>query len=153
MRVVIQRVKWAKVSAQGRVTGEIEKGIMALVGIAPEDDVPELKAVAEKMIGLRIFEDEEGKMNLSLSDVDGGLLAISQFTLYADCRKGKRPSFSGAAGGQIAKLRYEQFVGICDEITGKKTETGEFGADMQVELLNDGPVTIIIDSDNLSIKR
>ena len=151
MKVVLQRVKRASVTANGKVTGQIEKGIVALIGVAPDDDETVLRAVAEKMIGLRIFEDDEGKMNLSLDSVNGKILAISQFTLFADCRKGKRPSFSGAAGGQIAKLMYEKFVSICDELLGEKTERGVFGADMIIDLVADGPVTIILDSDELNI--
>ena len=152
MKVVLQRVKRASVMVNGKVTGQIEKGIVALIGVAPDDDETVLRTVAEKMIGLRIFEDDEGKMNLSLDSVNGKILAISQFTLFADCRKGKRPSFSGAAGGQIAKSMYEKFVSICDELLGKKTETGVFGADMTVEIIGDGPVTIILDSDMLNKK-
>ena len=151
MRIVIQRVKNAKVSAEGKVTGQIEQGILALIGVAPNDDEAVLRAVADKMIGLRIFEDGEGKMNLSLKDIDGKILAVSQFTLFADCRKGKRPSFSGAAGGEIAKLMYEKFVLICDELLEKKTETGVFGADMSIDLTADGPVTIILDSNEINI--
>ncbi len=151
MKVVLQRVKRASVMVNGKVTGQIEKGIVALIGVAPDDDETVLRAVAEKMTGLRIFEDDEGKMNLSLNSVNGKILAISQFTLFADCRKGKRPSFSGAAGGQIAKSMYEKFVSICDELSGKKTETGVFGEDMIIDLTADGPVTIILNSDELNI--
>ena len=153
MKVVLQRVKRASVEADGKVTGRIEKGAAALVGIAQGDDEAVLKTVAEKLVGLRIFEDDEGKMNLSLNQVGGRLLVVSQFTLYADCRKGKRPSFSGAAGGQIAKSLYDRFVEICSELLGDKVETGVFGADMTVEIIGDGPVTIILDSDELNIKK
>ena len=153
MKVVLQRVKRASVEVEGKVTGSIEKGVAALIGIAPDDDEAILKTVAEKMVGLRIFEDEEGKMNLSLKQAGGRLLAVSQFTLYADCRKGKRPSFSGAAGGQIAKSLYERFVEICSELLEDKVETGVFGADMTVGIIGDGPVTIILDSNELNIKK
>lgn len=153
MKVVLQRVKRASVEVEGKITGNIEKGVVALIGIAPDDDEAILKTVAEKMVGLRIFEDEEGKMNLSLKQAGGRLLAVSQFTLYADCRKGKRPSFSGAAGGQIAKFLYERFVEICSELLEDKVETGVFGADMTVEIIGDGPVTIILDSNELNIKK
>ena len=153
MRVVIQRVKHASVTVDGKVTGAIEQGLLVLVGIAPEDNEAVLQTVAEKVCGIRIFEDADEKMNLALKDVGGRLLAVSQFTLYGDCRKGKRPSFSGAANGQIAKELYERFVEICEEILEDKVETGIFAADMKVELLNDGPVTIIIDSNDLAIKK
>ncbi len=153
MKVVIQRVKHASVTVEGKITGAIEQGFLVLVGIAPQDDEAVLRTVAEKVCGLRIFEDSEGKMNLALKDIGGRMLAVSQFTLYGDCRKGKRPSFSGAAGGQIAKELYERFVEICENILEDRVETGIFAADMAVELLNDGPVTIIIDSEDLSIKK
>ena len=153
MKVVLQRVTKASVEVDGVITGQIDKGIMALVGIAPDDNEAVLRTVAEKMTGLRIFTDNEDKMNLSLTDVGGRLLAVSQFTLYADCKKGRRPSFTGAAGGQIAKDLYDRFVDICQEILGDKVETGIFGADMKVSLVNDGPVTIILDSDELAIKK
>lgn len=153
MRVVIQRVKHASVTVDGKVTGAIEQGLLVLVGIAPEDNEAVLQTVAEKVCGIRIFEDADEKMNLALKDVGGRLLAVSQFTLYGDCRKGKRPSFSGAANGQIAKELYERFVEICEGILEDKVETGIFAADMKVELLNDGPVTIIIDSNDLAIKK
>ena len=153
MKVVIQRVTRASVTVDGAVTGAIEKGFLVLVGIAPEDNEAVLRTVAEKVVGLRIFEDSDEKMNLSLKDVGGRMLAVSQFTLYADCRKGKRPSFAAAAGGQLAKELYERFVAICEELLEDKVETGIFAADMKVELLNDGPVTIIIDSNDLAIKK
>lgn len=153
MRVIIQRVSEASCTVDGVVTGKIGKGLVALIGIAPEDNEPVLRTVAEKMMGLRIFSDSEDKMNLSLLDVEGELLAVSQFTLYADVRKGKRPSFSGAANGQIAKSMYEDFVRICEEIGGKPVQCGIFGADMKISLVNDGPVTITIDSDELNIKN
>jgi len=153
MKVVIQRVKRASVTVDGEVTGAINQGLLVLVGIAPEDNEAVLRTVAEKVCGLRIFEDDDEKMNLSLKDVGGRMLAVSQFTLYGDCRKGKRPSFSGAANGQIAKELYERFVEICEELLEDKVETGIFAADMAVELINDGPVTIIIDSNDLAIKK
>ena len=149
MRIVIQRVKYASVTIDGKVNGKIDKGIMALIGFKEGDDESLLKPMAEKMTGLRIFEDEDERMNLALSDVGGEILAISQFTLYADCKKGKRPSFIGALKPDAANDLYNKFVGLCDALTGKKTQTGIFGADMKVELLNDGPVTIILDSDEI----
>lgn len=152
MRVVLQRVAHAGVKVDGKVTGAIENGLLVLAGIAPEDNEAVLRTVAEKIVGLRIFEDSEGKMNLSVKDVNGRMLVISQFTLYADCKKGRRPSFTNAAGGQIAKELYERFVAICEELMESRVETGVFGADMKVELLNDGPVSIVIDSADLAIK-
>ncbi len=153
MRVVLQRVTGASVTVDNKVTGAIKNGLLVLVGIAPEDDEAVLRTVAEKVVGLRIFEDNEEKMNLSVKDVGGRILAVSQFTLYADCKKGKRPSFSAAAGGEFAKKMYERFVEICEELMEDKVETGIFAADMKVELLNDGPVTIFIDSSDLAIKK
>ena len=152
MRIVIQRVKYASVTVDGNITGKIDSGIMALIGFKEGDEESLLKPMAEKMTGLRIFEDENERMNLSLADVGGDILAISQFTLYADCRKGKRPSFTDALKPDKANEFYEKFVKICEDLTGKKIETGIFGADMKVELLNDGPVTIILDSDEI-VKR
>lgn len=149
MRIVIQRVKYASVTIDGKVNGKINGGIMALIGFKEGDEESLLKPMAEKMTGLRIFEDENERMNLSLSDVGGDILAISQFTLYADCKKGKRPSFTDALKPDKANEFYEKFVKICEDLTGRKIETGIFGADMKVELLNDGPVTIILDTDKL----
>ena len=152
MKIVIQRVKYASVTIEGKVHGKIDGGIMALIGFKEGDEESLLKPMAEKMTGLRIFEDENERMNLSLSDVGGDILAISQFTLYADCKKGKRPSFTDALKPDKANEFYEKFVKICENLTGRKIETGIFGADMKVELLNDGPVTIILDSDEI-VKR
>ena len=148
MRVVLQRVKYAQVKVNDACIGKIEKGFMLLVGITQDDTLETIQKVAKKCAGLRIFEDEEGKMNLSLEDVQGDILSISQFTLYADCKKGRRPSFVKAAKGEQANARYEAFN---EELRnyGIHVETGEFGADMKVELLNDGPVTILLDSDEL----
>lgn len=149
MRLIIQRVKYASVTIDGSVHGKIDKGFMVLVGFKEGDEESSIKPMAEKMTGLRIFEDENEKMNLALGDVGGDILAISQFTLYADCKKGRRPSFVEAMNPQKAEEFYNKFVEVCHKITGKKIETGIFGADMKVELLNDGPVTIILDSDEI----
>lgn len=149
VRIVLQRVKHASVKVDGNITGQIGKGFMVLVGFEENDDESYIRPMAEKLAGLRIFEDENEKMNLALSDVGGDILAISQFTLYADCKKGRRPSFANAMHPQKAEEFYDKFVKICEEITHKKVETGIFGADMKVELLNDGPVTIILDSDEI----
>ena len=148
MRVVLQRVKYAQVKVNDACIGKIEKGFMLLVGITQDDTLETIQKVAKKCAGLRIFEDEEGKMNLSLEDVQGDILSISQITLYADCKKGRRPSLVKAAKGEQANALYEAFN---EELRtyGIHVETGEFGADMKVELLNDGPVTILLDSDEL----
>ncbi|MBE6068888.1 MAG: D-tyrosyl-tRNA(Tyr) deacylase [Clostridium lundense] len=145
MRAVVQRVNFSKVEVDGRVIGSINKGLNVLLGVSKEDSIDDIKYLKDKILNLRIFEDEEGKMNKSLIDVAGELLVISQFTLYGDCRKGKRPSFIEALGGEEAKKFYEEFVKECKEVLGN-VETGEFGADMKVTIENDGPVTIILDS-------
>lgn len=152
MRAVLQRVKHAKVTIDGTISGEIGAGFLILLGIAPEDTSEEALYLAKKCVGLRVFEDENDKMNLALADVGGKILAVSQFTLYADCRKGKRPNFTRAAKGDQARELYEYFVDCCRSL-GVETQTGEFGADMKVELLNDGPVTIVLDTDELIRKK
>ena len=152
MRAVLQRVKHAKVTIDGRVSGEIGTGFLILLGVAPEDTPEEALYLAKKCVGLRVFEDENDKMNLALADVGGKILAVSQFTLYADCRKRKRPNFTRAAKGDQARELYKYFVDCCRGL-GVETQTGEFGADMKVELLNDGPVTIMLDTDELIRKK
>ena len=151
MRACIQRVSSASVRVAGELVGEIGTGILVLLGVAGDDTEADLTALADKMAGLRIFEDENEKMNLSVGDVDGDILAISQFTLYADCRKGNRPSFTGACPPVRANELYEFFCGEAEKL-GVKVERGIFGADMQVALVNDGPVTIMLDSDEI-VKR
>lgn len=148
MRAVLTRVNSASVTIDGKVNGAIGKGFLILLGIAPGDTPAHCKKLAEKALGLRIFCDEQGKMNLSLSQVGGQVLVVSQFTLYADCRKGKRPSFTGAAGPDLAIPLYEQFLQECRNL-GFEPRHGEFGADMKVASENDGPVTIILDTDEL----
>lgn len=150
MKVIIQRVKHSSVEIDGKITGEIGKGLNLLVGIGHEDSEADLKKAAEKIVNLRIFEDENGKMNLSLLDVEGDALIISQFTLYADIRKGRRPSFTNAAPPDKANELYESFVSIIRESIRGKVATGSFGADMKVDILNDGPVTIILDTKELN---
>lgn len=145
MRFVIQRVKSSKVTIDGEVRGEIGKGFMVLIGIGAGDTVQTADKMIKKMINLRIFEDENGKTNLSLNDVGGNLLLISQFTLYADCRKGNRPSFVKAAPPDMAEELYDYIVKKCSEQV-EDVQKGEFGADMKVEILNDGPFTIVLDS-------
>ena len=146
MRALIQRVKHASVTIDGVVKSSIEKGLLVFVGFAEGDTEGLIEPIAKKLSGLRIFEDENEKMNLSVSDVDGEILVVSQFTLYADCKKGKRPSFTNAMAPSLANEYYEKFVKLLEDITQKEVKTGEFGADMKVELLNDGPVTIMLDS-------
>ncbi|WP_090741838.1 D-aminoacyl-tRNA deacylase [Mesobacillus persicus] len=145
MRVVVQRSKEAKVTVDGEITGSITKGFVVLVGVTHEDQEKDAAFLAEKVANLRVFEDENGKMNLSLLDVGGEVLSVSQFTLYGDCRKGRRPNFMGAARPEHANEIYESFNSILRE-KGVKVETGVFGAMMDVQLTNDGPVTLIIDS-------
>jgi D-tyrosyl-tRNA(Tyr) deacylase len=144
MRVVLQRVSRARVTVDGRVTGEIGRGLLLLVGLTASDTEAELAWMADKVVGLRIFPDDEGKMNRSLEEADGALLVVSQFTLYGDVRKGKRPSFVDAARPEVAIPLYERFVALL-RATGRPVETGEFGAMMDVELVNDGPVTLILE--------
>lgn len=142
MRVVVQRVSKAQVSIDEQVVGKINQGFVLLVGIAPDDGDEQLDYLVRKITNLRVFSDVDGKMNASLADINGEILSISQFTLYADTKKGNRPSFTGAAKPEIAAPLYDEFNRRL-AATGIHVETGEFGADMQVELVNDGPVTII----------
>ncbi len=148
MRFVIQRVKYAGVTVEEEVIGKIDKGFLVLIGVAEEDTKEIADKLMKKMLGLRIFEDENGKTNLSLKDVEGSLLLVSQFTLYADCKKGNRPSFVKAGNPQLANDLYEYIISSCKE-EGYPVQTGSFGADMKVELLNDGPFTILLDSEQL----
>ena len=145
MRAVVQRVSRARVSVNGEAVGGIGQGLLVLLGIAKNDAQGDADYLAQKVIGLRIFDDERGKMNLSVADVGGCILAVSQFTLYGDVRKGKRPSFDEAAPPQVANDLYEYFVKKVRE-SGTVCETGRFQTMMQVELVNDGPVTILLDS-------
>lgn len=140
MRVVVQRVSVARVRVGGRTVGEVGRGLLALVGFAPADDGATLEWMAEKLWGLRIFPDEDGRMDRSVADVGGELLIVSQFTLYGDASRGRRPSFTGAAEPAVAKRLYEEFVEVCRR--GGPVSEGEFGAMMEVELVNDGPVTL-----------
>ena len=148
MRLVIQRVSKASVSIESKVVGSIEKGLMVLVGVAGSDDEAIVDKYLNKLIKLRIFEDEAGKTNKSIRDVGGSLLLVSQFTLLASCKDGNRPSFIGAGDPKEAKRLYEYMVSRAKE-QGIETAQGEFGADMQVELINDGPFTIVLDENNL----
>lgn len=144
MKIVLQRVTSASVKVDGEVTGRIDKGYLLLFGAGHEDSEEDCRRLADKIINLRIFSDENGKINLSLADVGGSLLVVPQFTLYADCRKGNRPNFIQAAKPDIAERLYEYFVDYCRS-KGKHVETGVFGADMKVELLNDGPFTLVLE--------
>ena len=148
MRVLIQRVKHASCTVEGKITGMIEQGFLMFVGCCDSDDDSVIAKMAAKASCLRIFEDEQGKMNKSLEDVGGSILSISQFTLYADCRKGRRPSFIDAAKGEKAIVMYDKFNNELRKL-GFHVEEGIFGADMKIELLNDGPVTIWLDSETI----
>lgn len=148
MRAVITRVKSASVAAAGETVGQIGGGFLVLLGIKTGDGEAELQRILDKTLGLRVFEDEAGKLNRSLADVGGALLVVSQFTLYANCKRGRRPDFLAAAKGAEAEPLYERFVALC-RARGYRTETGVFGAEMQVASVNDGPVTILLDTDAL----
>ena len=147
MRVVLQRVSHASVTVEEKVIGKIQRGFLLLVGVTHDDTMEDMEYLVRKIVQMRIFEDEEGKLNRSIQDIGGEILSVSQFTLYADTKKGNRPSFSKAAPGDVAIEMFEQFNGLLRE-SGIPVETGQFGADMKVELLNDGPVTILLDSKN-----
>jgi D-aminoacyl-tRNA deacylase len=146
MRIVIQRVTQAAVEIAGSTKGKIGLGLLLLAGFTADDTEEDLKWMAGKVAALRIFSDADGKMNLSIKDVDGEALMISQFTLYASTKKGNRPSYTNAAPPAVSIPLYERFVKMMEEALGKTVQTGEFGADMQVSLLNDGPVTIVMDT-------
>ena len=148
MRAVLTRVKYASVTIDGETVGKIGPGFLILLGVGPEDTEEHARILAEKALGLRIFEDENGKMNLGLDAIGGEVLVVSQFTLYGNCRKGRRPSFTEAAGPELGNALYEKFLSICQEL-GYPPQHGRFGADMKVESLNDGPVTLILDTDHL----
>ena len=145
MRAVLQRVSRASVTVDGRVTGEVGRGVLVLLGVGPDDGAAQIQWLARKIAGLRIFEDAAGKMNLGLTDIGGGALVVSQFTLFGDTRKGRRPSFTGAAHPSLAEPLYEQF---CEALAGEGVPVGRgvFGARMDVELVNDGPVTLILET-------
>ena len=148
MRVVVQRVSQSNVKVSGEVIGEIKEGLMVLVSFVDEDNDTDLGWMTKKIINLRIFNDDEGKMNRSVQDIGGDILLISQFTLHGSTKKGNRPSFIKAAKPDFANVMYERFIKVLEQSLGKEIQTGEFGGDMKVSLINDGPTTIIIDSRN-----
>ena len=145
MRAVLTRVNSASVTIDGEVVGKIGRGFLILLGVGPNDTEKECRYLAEKALGLRVFEDENGKMNLGLEAVQGEVMVVSQFTLYGNCRKGRRPSFAEAATPELGERLYEQFLQECENF-GFPPQHGQFGADMQVESVNDGPVTLILDT-------
>ena len=148
MRVVVQRVSQSNVKVSGNVIGEIKEGLMVLVSFVDEDNETDLDWMTKKIINLRIFNDDEGKMNRSVQDIGGDILLISQFTLHGSTKKGNRPSFIKAAKPDFANVMYERFIKVLEQSLGKEIQTGEFGSDMKVSLINDGPTTMIIDSRN-----
>ena len=152
MRAVLTRVKYASVTIDGQTVGKIGPGFLILLGVGPADTEKECRLLAEKALGLRVFEDENGKMNLGLEQVGGQVLVVSQFTLYGNCRKGRRPSFAEAAPPELGEAMYERFLELCREL-GYPPQHGRFGADMKVESLNDGPVTLLLDTDQLQGPR
>ena len=151
MRAIVQRVKKSELYIDNQMFSKIEKGFLVLLGVTETDTDEDLKALADKILKLRVFEDENGKMNLSLSDIGGELQIVSQFTLYADCHHGNRPSFINAARPDFANPMYEKFVKYCKE-TGINVETGVFGADMKINLINDVPVTIALEAENGKVR-
>lgn len=148
MRAVVQRVNYAKVSVDNEIKGNIKQGLLVFLGVSDEDDFSDVKYLSDKIVNLRIFEDADEKMNLSLGDVKGELLIVSQFTLYGDCRKGRRPNFTEAGNPRHAEKLYNDFVLYCKELNFT-VQNGVFGANMKVELENDGPVTLLLDSKKL----
>ncbi|MBO5952818.1 MAG: D-tyrosyl-tRNA(Tyr) deacylase [Oscillospiraceae bacterium] len=148
MRAVLTRVNSASVTIGGAVAGQIGKGFLILLGVGPEDTQEDCKYLAQKALGLRVFEDEAGKMNLGLEQIGGQVLVVSQFTLYGNCRKGRRPSFTEAAPPELGNRLYEQFLKECEAL-GFPPQHGQFGADMQVASVNDGPVTLILDTQQM----
>ena len=146
MRLVVQRVAWASVKVEGQMVGQIKQGLLLLLGIEKQDQAEDVEYLCKKIVKLRIFNDQSGKMNLDLGQIGGEILLISQFTLFAETQKGNRPAFTAAAPPDLALVYYENFIQTLHQLTGRRPQTGIFGAMMAVELLNDGPVTLIMDS-------
>ncbi len=153
MKVIFQRVAHASVTADGVRTGSIEKGMLLLVGVGPQDSETDAALLAKKVVGLRVFEDENGRMNRSVEDIGGAVLAVSNFTLYGDCRRGRRPDFTGAGAPDKAKALYEVFLSELEALLPDRVQSGVFGADMTIDMLADGPVTLLLDSDTLKAPR
>ena len=153
MRALLQRVTHAEVSVEGKCTGSVKNGFLVLLGVGQNDTEEQARQLAAKIAGLRVFTDEQDKMNLSLVEVNGGALVVSQFTLYADCRRGRRPNFIPAAPSQLAEPLYERFCQLLREKGIERVECGIFGAEMKVSLCNDGPVTIWLDTEELSLPK
>ena len=153
MRVVFQRVSRAAVTADGVLTGRIGNGMLLLVGVGPDDTAEDAALVAKKAIGLRVYEDENGRMNRSVDDIGGEVLAVSNFTLYGNCRRGRRPDFTGAGAPDKAKALYETFLTELESLLPDRIQSGVFGADMQIDMIADGPVTLLLDSDDLKAPK
>ncbi len=153
MRVVFQRVSRAAVTADGIQTGVIGKGMLLLVGVGPNDTDEDAALLAKKAVGLRVYEDENGRMNRAVEDIEGAILAVSNFTLYGDCRRGRRPDFTGAGAPDKAKALYEVFLAELEALLPGRVQSGVFGADMTIDMAADGPVTLLLDSDELKSPR
>lgn len=153
MKVVFQRVSRASVTADGVLTGSIGQGMLLLVGIGPHDTAEDAAMLAKKAVGLRVYEDESGRMNRSVEDIGGAVLCVSNFTLYGDCRRGRRPDFTGAGAPDKAKALYEVFLAELEALLPARVQSGVFGADMTIDMAADGPVTLILDSDELKAPR
>lgn len=153
MKVVFQRVSRAAVTADGVLTGSIGKGMLLLVGVGPDDTDEDAALLAKKAVGLRVYEDENGKMNRSVEDIGGDILAVSNFTLYGNCRRGRRPDFTGAGAPDKAKALYDVFLKEVEALLGKRVQSGVFGADMSIDMVADGPVTLLLDSEELKAPK
>ncbi len=153
MRLVFQRVSRAAVTADGVLTGAIDRGMLLLVGVGPEDTAEDAAMLAKKAVGLRVYEDENGRMNRSVEDIGGAVLCVSNFTLYGDCRRGRRPDFTGAGAPDKAKALYEVFLAELEALLPSRVQSGVFGADMAIDMVADGPVTLLLDSDELKAPR
>ena len=153
MKIVFQRVSRAAVTADGVLTGAIDRGMLLLVGVGPEDTAEDAALLAKKAVELRVYEDENGRMNRSVEDIGGAVLCVSNFTLYGDCRRGRRPDFTGAGAPDKAKALYEVFLAELETLLPSRVQSGVFGADMAIDMVADGPVTLLLDSDELKAPR